>query len=241
MSTHWHCFNVCRTYNALTHCMNLQNGNCIYLNGNQQYVSLPTLDFSGLSEGFSVSLWFKYEPASSQSSYIRVFDFGTGNNQDDVIFCKAGSSSDLQLQVDSNSRYETAIVSQGFPTNIWLHYVVVFKRTGSLSTWSIYKNGVRVLESLNRVYPRIASKLNYIGRDSWNQGIYFTGKIDSFAIFQLPLQLEQAVMLFQSTWIAQSGSTALLSGLAVSVSSSLQPTEFSCSHRLVVVAIWMLM
>jgi hypothetical protein len=180
----------------LTHASITQVGRCISFNGNQQYISLPTLDFSSLSQGFSFSFWLKNE--ASGNNWARVFDFGNGAGVDNIAFSKYGSSTDIFLQIWASNVRSSAVIPKGFVSNTWFHYVWVVQRIGSSSTWSIYQNGKLILEVSNQLYPTSAIRFNYIGRSNWGDP-FFLGKLDSFAIFKQPLQPVQAVTLFQST------------------------------------------
>jgi hypothetical protein len=173
-----------------------QVGRCISFNGNQQYISLPRMDFSSLSSGFSFSFWFKNEAGGN--NWARIFDFGNGAGADNIAFSQYGSSTDTFLQLWASSTRSSAVVSQGFPLNAWSHYVWVVQRTGSSSTWRVCLNGQLVLEVSYMLYPTSATNLNYIAKSNWNDP-YFLGKLDSFGIFQQPLDQPQAVMLFQGT------------------------------------------
>ncbi len=179
----------------------LQDGRCTWLSGNQQYLALEPLDFSSLPDGFSISFWFRHEPvAGIDSSSTKVFDFGNGPAADNIVFGRNGSTADAILRIYASlSEYHTETIRNGFVANTWVHYVWVVQRAGSLSNWTVYQNGVRVLQASKRYYPRAPTYLNYVGKSNWASEPYFAGKIDSFGVFQWPLQQAHAAILGPNT------------------------------------------
>jgi hypothetical protein len=175
-----------------------QEGKCIQLDSNQQqYVLLPPMDFTGLSRGFSFSFWFRHDAGVSENAHqARVFDFGNGANVNNILFGKNQHSNDAVMCIyGSNSMCTT--ISQGFVQYTWYHYVWVVQRTSATSTsstWRVYQNGKLVSETANAPYPSAATRLNYIGRNHWNEA-WFKGKVDSFGIFPSPIQSDQAALL----------------------------------------------
>ncbi len=130
------------------------------------------------------------------SGHTKVFDFGNGPSTDNIVFGRNGPSADAILRVyASPSEYHTETIQQGFVANTWMHYVWVVQRAGSLSNWTVYQNGVRVLQASKRYYPRAPTYLNYIGKSNWPEEPYFVGSIDSLGIFQWPLQPAHTAML----------------------------------------------
>jgi len=174
-----------------------QDGSCVRFNGTEQYISLEPLDFSSLLDGFSISFWFKHEPreGTNATNTTTIFDFSNGSGACNIAFGKTAFAPNATLLISaSSSEWHTETIQQGFPPYVWKHYVWVVQRTGSLSTWRVYQDGVLVLQAKRRSYPRARTTLNYIGRSRLGFP-YFVGKMDSFGVFQWPLQQAHAAML----------------------------------------------
>ncbi len=176
-----------------------QEGRCTSFDSSlQQYVSLPALDFTGLSQGFSFSFWFKNEVTNNaNTNFARIFDFGNGAGSNNILFGQYGTSNDAFMQIFTSNGNPSTSISQGFLLNTWFHYIWVIQRqsaTSTLSTWRVYQNSKLVAELANMQYPTAATRLNYIARNHWNQA-WFKGKVDSFGIFQSPVQAGQVALL----------------------------------------------
>jgi hypothetical protein len=177
----------------------LQVGRCTWLSGSQQFLALEPLDFSSLPDGFSISFWFRHEPvAGTDSSNTKIFNFGNGPSVGNIVFGKNGSTADAIFQIyTSPTEYHSETIRNGFVADTWMHYVCVVQRTGSLSNWTVYQNGVRVLQAKRRYYPRAATNLNYIGKSNWPSEPYFVGSIDSLGVFPWPLKDAHATSIFR--------------------------------------------
>jgi hypothetical protein len=173
-----------------------QEGRCISFNGDQQQsVSLPPMDFTSLPQGFSFSFWFKHEaPSTEYTAGTRIFDFGNGRGANNIVFGKYGSSMDAIMYIFSPNGNGELSIQQGFLPYTWFHVVWVVQRATASSSciWRLFQNG-QLVSQVGGVYPTAATRLNYIGRNHWNDP-WFKGKIDSFGIFQRPILQEQAAL-----------------------------------------------
>jgi hypothetical protein len=178
----------------------------VSFDGTSQYISLPTMNFSGLAQGFTTNFWFKYEPPNTGRRWQKIVDFGRGAGADNIVFSQYSSTLDASIELWNGNSKGYTLVSGGFPANTWIHYVwVVQKNTSSSSSsWKIYQNGELVKTATSMKYPVTASTSNYIAKSHWAADSYYAGKVDSFGVFMWPLQQADATLLFQSRAIKAS-------------------------------------
>jgi hypothetical protein len=111
-------------------------GNALKLCGNNEYATLPTGVVSGLAD-FTISAWVN---PSQNSTWSRVFDFGTGTATNMFLTVSDGGTMRFSITV-AGAGSEQHIDSTGLlPLNTWSHVAV----TLAGDTGTLYVNGVPV-------------------------------------------------------------------------------------------------
>ena len=85
-----------------------QVGSCASFDGNGQYISFPTLDFSGLTAGFAFSFWFKDE---GSGNWAKVIDFGNGAGADNIVFGRRSGSRDAGAEIFHGGDSQSLVVT----------------------------------------------------------------------------------------------------------------------------------
>lgn len=158
-------------------------GNAVSLDGNGDYVALPSGIVSGLSGDYTVSAWVN--PARN-TTWSRLFDFGTGTT--DYMFLTVSDGSELRFAITtSGAGGEQQIKGTGLlPLNTWSLVTV----TVSGTTGTLYVNGSAVGTNTNMtIHPSAlgTTTQNWIGRSEYSGDPYLDAKVDDFNIYSRAL------------------------------------------------------
>jgi len=171
---------------------------------NGAYVDLPNGMISALRENCTFIIWYTWQDPNyndSSSIYQRVWDFGssapTGGEDKTgpaascvfVRLATKNTQADNQIQFQSSRAGAAQDLNDG-PV-VWNQQVcVAVVRDGAANQWRMYVNGVQspttaltptyTLTSLNDVN-------NWIGRCQQNNRGFYTGKLNEFRIYDMPL------------------------------------------------------
>jgi len=164
-------------------------GNALKLCGNNEYVKLPSGLVSGLHD-FTVSAWVN---PSANSTWSRVFDFGTGTS--DYMFLTLNNGSNLRFAItDSGAGGEQQInAASTLPLNTWSLVTVTLSGT----TGTLYVNGQAAGANTNMTLTPAdlgVTTQNYIGKSQYNDP-YLSGEVDDFNIYSTALSAAQIATL----------------------------------------------
>jgi autotransporter-associated beta strand protein len=162
-------------------------GQSLKLDGSANaYAALPTGIVSSLNN-FTMATWVKI---NAVSSWMRIFDFGTGPATYMFLTIQAGVSggkSIVRYAIRNNNSAEQQVSSnQTLPLNTWMHFAI----TQSGNTASLYINGVPVATNTNVTMKPATlgnTSLNYIGKSQYAADPLFKGSVDEFKIYNRAL------------------------------------------------------
>jgi hypothetical protein len=153
-------------------------GNAVKLSGNGEYVDLPDSIVSGLND-FTVSAWVN--PAAD-STWSRVFDFGTGTTANMFMSVNAGGAGLRFAITTGGNGAEQQLTGGGqLPLNTWSHVAVTLSGT----TGRLYLNGNLVATNPNMtLHPSSLGNTtqNWIGRSQYPDP-YLNATVDDFQIY----------------------------------------------------------
>jgi hypothetical protein len=165
-------------------------GNAVRLCGSAEYVNLPAGIVSGLTD-FTVSAWVN--PAAN-STWSRVFDFGTGTAVNMFLTVNAGGAGLRFAITTSGSGGEQQLTGGGqLPLNTWSHVAVTLSGT----TGTLYLNGNPVATNPNMtLHPSNLGNTNqnWIGRSQYSDP-FLNATVDDFQIYGRALAASEVGVL----------------------------------------------
>ena len=157
---------------------------------NDAYISLPTGVVSPYND-FTISAWVKPD---SISSWMRVFDFGTGTQKYMFLTLDNGSGNAVYAITTNYSGAEQKITAPSpFKAGVWTHIAI----TQSGNTAIMYANGVEIgrNESVSLKPSSLsATNQNYIAKSQYADP-YFNGYVDDFRIYSSALTADEIAEL----------------------------------------------
>ncbi len=168
-----------------------RNGNAVSLNGSDGYVSMPAGIMNGLND-FTVVGWIRL---NSNSTWNRIFDFGTGTTVYMFLTGSAGSVPRFAITTNSNGSEQQINGTSALSTGIWTHVAVTLSGT----TGTLYVNGVQAGQNANMTLKPSSlgnTTQNYIGKSQWSDP-YLNGLVDEFRIYNRALSASEVLSLAQ--------------------------------------------
>ena len=173
--------------------------------GSGGYGQLSTL--TNGNNGMTYSFWFK--PTGTQGTAARIFDFGNGQNLENILFGKPVSDQNYpQVQLIKASTAATIInlttLTDFFSNQVWKHMVwTMTYSTSNTSTWTVYYNGASTSVTTNSYYPVVGTRnSNYLGKSNWANDGALQGMITDFRIYNRTLTGTEALALYNNTSVS---------------------------------------
>lgn len=157
--------------------------------GNNEYASLPAGIVSSLND-FTVSAWVN--PAAN-SSWSRVFDFGTGTTANMFLTLNADGHLRFAITASSGGGEQQITDAGALPLNTWSHVAV----TVSGNTGTLYVDGQPVAtNTAMTVHPSSlgSTTQNWIGRSQYSDP-YLNAMVDDFQIYDRGLSQTEVAAL----------------------------------------------
>jgi hypothetical protein len=171
-------------------------GNAATMNGNNEFVGLPSGIVSGLSS-FSICAWVNLPAAPP--TWARVFDFG-GGMTDYMYLSVNGYPGMLSFDILSgDGGVDQQINAPELTTGAWQHVAVTLAAETGTPTGTLYVNGVAVTRSTTVTASPMSlgtTTQNWLGRSQFGHDPYLTGQIDNFRIYDRPLSAAEVQALF---------------------------------------------
>ena len=174
---------------------------------NGAYVDLPNGMISALRENATFMLWYTWQDPNagdSTSDYQRVWDFGSsaptgGENQTGAaaycVFVRLATRNNAMpgaIQFQSGKSNSFANLDDGnYVVNNQVCVAVVLDSVAN--EWRMYVNGVQsptTAVAPNQTLATLNDLNNWIGRCQQNNRGFYTGKLNEFRIYDIPLTKE---------------------------------------------------
>ncbi len=185
--------------------------------GSGTYASLPS-GFSDFSNGFSAQATVDLATADV---WERIIDFATdynggafvagdGDNSSNILFARAGSTTDLVLEFygarGANPQYLGRCISYGAISTGFHNYAVSMTPGAGSTTCAMYKDGVAlsVSNTLVRMPDNVTRTANFIAHSNWTADADLGGKFKSLLVYNRPLSSSEVA----DNWTADRQSTS---------------------------------
>ena len=169
------------------------------------YGQLSTL--TNGNNGMTYSFWFK--PTGTQGTAARIFDFGNGQNLENILFWKSSTADNYPQVKLIKASSDTTIISlttltDFFSNQVWKHMVwTMTYSTSNTSTWNLYYNGASTSVTTNSYYPVVGTRnSNYLGKSNWANDGALQGMITDFRIYNRTLTGTEALALYNNTSVS---------------------------------------
>lgn len=173
--------------------------NGLALDGVSRYVKLPAGFIEKLSN-FTISGWVYL---NAQTSWARIFDFGSGTNSYMYLTPYSGSGLiSFKIQT-SDGRYQVVDANRAFPTGAW-HHIAITLDTDNVLT--IYLDGEIIGKGysfLLRPYDINPTSTNYIGKSQFTTDSYLNALLDEFKFYNYALTQVEINSLISFTPVKQ--------------------------------------
>ena len=155
------------------------NGGFIGLDGSNDYVSFGNIS-TNFSAGFSATFFANF--GATTQGWERVFDFGTGTGQNNILAARSGTTDTFAFELynGSGGSFGQCAAASTVSNNTWAHYAVTIDGANC----KIYKNGVLVATNAYAALPtNVTRTSNFIGRSNWSGDGYFDSGIGEISIY----------------------------------------------------------
>jgi len=122
----------------------------------------------------------------SYASWSRLFDFGNGAGQDNVLIAITGGPGGYPVLFANGGNLGSSTL---MPLNQWAQLAA----TQSGTTQTLYINGQQVAQQTGGPEANVTRNLNYIGRSNWGSDAYLDGKIAQLRMYNRALTSDELV------------------------------------------------
>lgn len=170
-------------------------GQAFSFDGVDGHVDLPD-GFADFTSGFTVALWAN---PTSYGYWARFIDLGNGQADNNILFDRRSTSTDLALEVYDGYGSSTgmAYAVDAITNNEWHHYAATLDAAGKVK---MYKDGLPlVLAADTTGLPNNVTRTsNFIGRSNWLSDGYYAGSLDEVQIFNRVLDAAEIAAIFNA-------------------------------------------
>lgn len=156
---------------------------------NFRYGILPTTYFN--SEGITFEIWI-YQWYHDDANWSRMFEFGNGAGQDNIIFGTVANTADVFFEVKragEPARYviaEDAMDDVEFGNgNEWHHFAVSYENQSGYT--AIYKDGEFLNDGYTNLAANVVRSYNYLAHSSWSGDSMASGEMDEIRVYNTAL------------------------------------------------------
>ena len=170
------------------------NGELHLSSSHNQFMAIDAFPIG--TTGLTFASWFR---SSSSGSSARVFDFGNGQQSDNILMSLFENTNQLFVAVYYNGNTYKRLIwaNSDVNNNQWYHAAWTLTPVGD---WTLYVNGSVVAQASGMVYPADISRAsNYLGQSNWNGDAYFNGAIRDFRMYNRLLTNTEISQLFLTT------------------------------------------
>ena len=161
------------------------------------------LRFDGSSQAYLKAGSFRIDGAVSFSAWVRksnlgkyqrIFDFGNGANNNNILLTNRWRNSDVEWSIRRGGNNRALIVTNFWTLNEWQHIVCSVDDAGVMK---VYRNGELRGSILGHLPSSITRSGHYIGKSHWTGDDYFEGAIDDLRVYDRALSSYDTGVIYQ--------------------------------------------
>lgn len=158
-------------------------GKALLFDGKNDFVDLGEFELGG---NLSFESWIYADRI--HDAYSRIFDFGNGAEEDNILLSLDEGTGRLLFLVRENDLIsESIITTNPIPEKEWIHVAATIEGT----TGKIYINGEEAASG-EILSPEVKTRsLQYLAKSNYASNKYFDGKIDEFRIWNRSISSEE--------------------------------------------------
>ena len=179
----------CDLYGKATYSTGKRDNNALQLNGNTNYVQLPTA--IAHREEMTIALWLKWFPGNN---WQRVFDFGNGEQQYMFLTPKADNGM-MRFAIKDGNTEQQLDICKSKTAYTWQHVVISIAK----DKITAYIDGKEQASSTDITIRTADFKpvFNYIGRSQFASDPMLRGDIDDLRFYNYALSADDVESLYQ--------------------------------------------
>ena len=182
----------------------LQNGvqvdaatGALDFDGNDDYGELTGVETGG---AMTFSTWVNYD---SFNHWSRIFDFGDGAAQNNILLANQGTTNNLVFEVHADGASHRLSIANFWQANTWMHITATLEESGRMR---VYRDGILVGETISSVIPSAKTRAhNYIGKSHWTQDGAFDGQLNDVALLNEALSEDAVQSLYREALLSFGG------------------------------------
>lgn len=166
-----------------------------FTRANTQFLQLPTLASNFAPGALSVFSVARFNTAGTNNvanNSERIFDFGNSSGSDNILFSRAGTSSQYNFSIYNGATAGDRVSLQNFTTS-----TTIFDVQASTTTPPFYFNGTvdngpigsnQTAQSVTRIF-------NYVGKSNFLSDPYLDGGVSELLLFNANLNKTQRILV----------------------------------------------
>lgn len=173
-----------------------------------QYYDFGTRRFPCGTVGFTVVVEFMFTAANA---WERIFDFGSGANDNNILMARDSSSNILRADLRNNATVMSTLnVTTALALNTWYRVTIVYDPTTGNGVATAYLNDVFVTSNTPaaKLIDRTLTR-TFVGRSNWDVDNAFNGRIRTFQWWNKVLSLREITTAMGSAMLSYNMQSAV--------------------------------
>lgn len=157
----------------------------VFFDGADDFLDLPD-GFANFTNGLT---HFNINRFESTNNYSRLFDFGNGAPNNNMLLARVSTTQDISYQSFNSTTVSLLTNTNGIVNNQYQMWGLTVNAgtAGSLQPSALFNKGLSVVTGSNYINPNVTKTINYIARSNWAADTYFRGSIPEFILYNRTL------------------------------------------------------
>jgi hypothetical protein len=164
-------------------------GGALSFDGQDDFVELNNFEIGG---DMSFSVWVKH---FALNPWSRVFDFGNGNNDNQMFLANNNSSPKIEFSYKTTINVYSNIDAYAIDLNSWSNFMITYSQNGDIK---LYKSGALISSKLNAISPpNITRSFHWLGKSLAPGDGFLNAAIDDFRVYNRVLSADEVQEIYQ--------------------------------------------